>query len=68
MKLIGTLAWNRSAIEFTNTTRELRHRRGSSNACGCTVTPKPGPDVRGSPSVWYFSEPIALSRFARVIA
>ena len=42
MKSSGTRAWNRSLIEFTNTTRELRHRRGSSSACGCTVDAEAG--------------------------
>jgi hypothetical protein len=32
------------------------------------VTPKPGPLVCGSPSVWYFAEPIALSRLDNVSA
>jgi hypothetical protein len=63
-----TFAWNRSAIEFTKTTRGFRHRNGSSSVCGCIVTAKPGPEVLGSPSFWYFSEPIAFKRFANVIA
>jgi hypothetical protein len=59
-----TPLWNRSDIEFTNTSRGLRHRKGSSRTSGCMAMPKPGPLVRGSPSVWYFAEPIALRRLA----
>jgi len=53
-----------SLIEFTNTLRGFRHRNGSAEASSCTVTPNPGPLVRGSPSRWYFAWPIAFSRFA----
>jgi hypothetical protein len=28
------------------------------------VMPKPGPLVRGSPSFWYFADPMAFSRLA----
>src|SRR5437764_610767 len=42
--------------------------RGTRSASGCTVRPKPGPEVRGSPSFWYFADPMALSRFASVSA
>jgi hypothetical protein len=65
---IGTRAWPVSLMEFTNTFRDRRHRSGSNKASSCTVTPKPGPPVRGSPSRWYFAWPIALSRFAKVNA
>lgn len=57
-----------SLMEFTNTFRGRRHRSGSNKAFSCTVTPKPGPLVRRSPSRWYFAWPIALSRFAKVNA
>ncbi len=49
----GTRAWNRSLIEFTNTTRGSRQRRGMPSASSWTVTAKPDPEVRGSPSFWY---------------
>jgi hypothetical protein len=52
MNSAGTSLWNRSLIEFTNTTRGLRHRSGSSSLSSCSVSPNPGPDVRGSPSRW----------------
>jgi hypothetical protein len=48
--------------------RGSRHRNGKSSVSECTATPKPGPDVRGSPSVWYFALPIAFNRFAKVNA
>lgn len=64
----GTRAWNRSLIEFTNATRGERQVYGSDSASGWIVSPNPGPDVRGSPSAWYFSLPIALSRFDSVSA
>jgi hypothetical protein len=35
---------------------------------GWRATPNPGPEVRGSPSVWYFGWPIAFSRLASVAA
>src|SRR5512135_2547617 len=66
MNSSGTRAWNRSLIELTNTSREVRHRRGTSSAAGCKVRPKPGPEVHGSPSTWYLPAPIAFSRRARV--
>lgn len=68
MNSSGTLGWNRSDIELTNTLRGLRHLSGSVRTSSCRATPNPGPDVRGSPSVWYRGEPIALSRFAIVRA
>ncbi len=46
----GTRACPMSLIEFTNTLRARRHRNGSTKASTCTVTPNPGPLVRGSPS------------------
>ena len=52
----------------TKTFRGLRHLSGSSSASGWSVTPNPGPEVRGSPSVWYFGWPIAFSRLANVRA
>ncbi|GGU11136.1 hypothetical protein GCM10010272_65260 [Streptomyces lateritius] len=55
-------------IEFTNTVRGLFHPYGTSRASGCRVTSNPGPDVRGSPSFWYFAAPIAFNRFAKVRA
>jgi len=64
----GTFAWNRSDIELTKIIRGAAHRRGTSSAAGCTVSPNPGPEVRGSPSRWYFADPIALSRPANVNA
>ena len=64
----GTLAWKRSLMEFTNTTRGAFHERGWPRAFGWRVTPNPGPDVTGFPSFWYFSAPIALSRLAKVSA
>jgi hypothetical protein len=56
------------AMLSTKTFLGLRQRSGSSSASGCNVTPNPGPDVRGSPSVWYFDCPMALSRPASVRA
>ncbi len=53
----GTRAWNRSLIEFTNTTRGSRQRRGMPSASSWTVTAKPDPEVRGSPSFWYSRSP-----------
>jgi hypothetical protein len=35
----------------TKKTLGLRHRSGSVSAPGCKATAKPGPEVRGSPSV-----------------
>ena len=64
----GTRAWNRSDIELTNTTRGSRHRNGAASVASWVVTPNPGPDVRGSPSFWYFADPMLLSRFANVRA
>jgi hypothetical protein len=46
----------------------VRQCNGSVNASSWNVTPKPGPDVRGSPSFWYFADPIAVNRLARVSA
>lgn len=63
-----TRAWPRSDMLLTNTLRGVRQLSGSSIALSWTVTPKPGPLVRGSPSAWYFADPIALSRLARVSA
>jgi hypothetical protein len=68
MKPTGTRAWNRSLMLLTKTSRGVRQVYGSSSASGWTVIPKPGPDVRGSPSCWYFSAPIAFSRLASVSA
>jgi hypothetical protein len=53
-----------SDMLFTNTLRGVRQRSGSVIASSWTVTPKPGPDVRGSPSFWYFAEPMAFNRLA----
>jgi hypothetical protein len=41
---------------------------GSRRESVCIVRPNPGPLVRGSPSCWYFDEPIAFRRLAMVIA
>src|SRR6266568_1378865 len=61
----GTRAWNKSFWPGPpNTSLGSRHRRGMLSASGCTVAANPGPDVRGSPSFWYFGWPIALSRRA----
>jgi hypothetical protein len=57
-----------SLIELTNTLRGARQRNGSVMAISWTVTPKPGPLVRKSPSFWYFADPIAFSRLAMVSA
>jgi hypothetical protein len=57
-----------SAMLSTKQTLGLRHRSGSGSASGCGATPNPGPEVRGSPSVWYFACPIAFSRLASVSA
>ena len=59
----GTSSWNRSLIEFTKISLGALQPLGTSSAEGWTVSLKPGPLVRGSPSSWYFGEPIALSRF-----
>jgi hypothetical protein len=64
----GTRAWNRSLIELTNTSRGSRHRNGRLRSPSWRATPKPGPEVRGCPSVWYFADPIAFRRFASVSA
>jgi len=64
----GTRAWNRSDIELTNTTRGSRHRNGAVKVCSWVATPNPGPLVRGSPSFWYFADPIPFNRFANVSA
>jgi hypothetical protein len=42
----------RSLIELTKIRRGRRHLSGAPRAWGWTVTPNPGPLVRGSPSVW----------------
>lgn len=55
-------------MELTNTSRGVLHRRGASSVSGWVVTANPGPEVRGSPSRWYFAEPMALSRRASVSA
>ena len=55
-------------MESTNTSRGVRHVCGKTSASGCTVIPKPGPEVRASPSFWYFGAPMALRRLARVNA
>lgn len=49
---------------LTNTFRGRRHRGGSIKATSCSVTAKPGPLVRGSPSRWYFAwrDAVAPSR------
>jgi hypothetical protein len=57
-----------SDIESTNTSLGWRQLRGMLSACGWTVTANPGPEVRGSPSFWYFGWPIAFSRRARAKA
>src|SRR5437667_8712797 len=67
-KLTGTRAWNRSLMELTKTTRGSRHRYGNARSDSWTVTPNPGPDVRGSPSAWYLADPIAFNRLARANA
>jgi hypothetical protein len=54
----------RSLIELTNTIRGSRYRNGRLRSPSWRETPKPGPEVRGSPSVWYFADPIAFRRFA----
>jgi len=41
----------RSDMELTKQTLGLRQRSGSRRASGCSATPNPGPEVRGSPSV-----------------
>ena len=51
MKSSGTSGWNRSLIELTNTSRGVRHEYGIVRVSGCSVSAKPGPLVRGSPSV-----------------
>jgi hypothetical protein len=61
----GTLAWNRSLMLLTNTVLGVRQVYGSRNALLWIVTPKPGPDVLGSPSVWYLAAPMALRRLAK---
>jgi len=58
----------RSDIESTNTSRGSRQLPGMCKAFGCTVTANPGPDVRGSPSCWYFGWPIAFRRPASASA
>jgi hypothetical protein len=58
----------RSLMESTNTSRGVRHVYGKTSASGCTVIPKPGPEVRASPSFWYFGAPMAFRRLARVNA
>ena len=58
----------RSLMLLTNTSRGVCQVYGSRSASGWTVIPKPGPEVRGSPSFLYFSAPIAFSRLARVKA
>jgi hypothetical protein len=68
MNASGTRAWNRSLMLLTKTSLGVRQVYGKSRASEWTVIPKPGPDVRGSPSFWYFSAPIAFSRLARVKA
>jgi hypothetical protein len=55
-------------MELTNTRLGLRHSSGMLSAPGWAVRAKPGPEVRGSPSFWYFAEPMALSRLAIVRA
>jgi hypothetical protein len=64
----GTLACPTSDMLLTNTRRGVRHPSGSLIASSWTATPNPGPLVRGSPSRWYFADPIALSRLASVSA
>ena len=51
MNSVGTCACHRSDMLFTNTVRGVRHRFGRSSAKGWTAKPKPGPLVRGSPSL-----------------
>ena len=68
MKGTGTRAWNRSLMLLTNTSRGVRQVYGSCSASGWMVIPKPGPEVRGSPSCWYLAAPMALSRLASVSA
>jgi hypothetical protein len=64
----GTRAWNKSLIEFTKMRRGFFQRSGSVRASGWTVRPKPGPEVRGSPSFWYLACPMPLRRLAMVRA
>jgi hypothetical protein len=65
---LGTRARNISLLELTNTVHGCRQRIGRASVSGCTATPKPGPEVRGSPSAWYFALPIAFNRFAKINA
>jgi hypothetical protein len=53
---------------LTKTSLAVRQAYGKSRASEWTVIPKPGPDVRGSPSFWYFTASMAFSRLARVKA
>jgi hypothetical protein len=53
---------------LTNTVRGTRQLYGSRSAEEWVVTPKPGLEVRGSPSDGYFSVPMALSRLASLRA
>jgi hypothetical protein len=54
----------RSAMLSTNSSLGLRHLSGSASASSCMATADPGPEVRGSPPVWYLAWPIAFGRAA----
>jgi len=64
----GTRAWNRSLMLLTKIRSGWCKPCGVVRVSGCSVSPNPGPEVRGSPSTWYFADPIALSRRAIVRA
>ena len=51
MNSVVTSAWNKSDIEFTNTRQGFLRASGSSSLSQCSVTPNPGPLVRGFPSL-----------------
>ena len=55
MNAAGTEGWNRSDIEFTNTSRGRLHRYGSSSASAWVATSNPR---------LYFLTPMACRRFA----
>jgi hypothetical protein len=55
-------------MELTNTVRGFRHDSGSDKVDGWTVRPKPGPEVTGWPSFWYFADPMPFNRLAMVRA
>ena len=68
MKSSGTSGWKRSLIELTNTKRGERHEYGIARVSEWSVSAKPGPLVRGSPSLRYLGWPMALSRLASASA